>query len=1010
MNHMADEGPSPMTTLELQLTEAVFSVSFLEERSPFASGVVRLDGLRRDLHVDALGYDVIDRIIVERLTSVQTDVLAYLVECHTRAEALARAQSTPWLDHIKHMLVSYAGLTLLGVTDFFDQPADLREQGAARLIVFIQASLRAPETLPAPFLDQLSKRFHDQPAGEDLAALLAPGLARALRNADQTDFLTLSHTDGGLGPTGLAGVLRRLAESDHALGETMVKTPAWFGPVVPATGVSLETQSLLGALLRPSPFPVGPPQSYAPGSNPVGDRLFPDPRNTTRNDLEAVQASVRSAAKGLTSTALGVFKTLFKTVATKDAALNWVASVSDVNFQRTQLGHQTRLATASYTASNDGFLTHLAVVMLGLCEPFMDPSSPMVAKIDASYFLSPACRMDVSNDTRLAVTGEQLARWCDRDNLARVQARLHATQAREATDEDEVEDVAISASFGTITEFFFLTARCLHVGPLALIARMGSVYQELREFTAQLQDLDRIIATAPASQQNGLQLRHDQLAEHVDRMLRAIHCYRTGLDDPEFNEALLRYARLVAVWLLRLVGYNFRSPGALPAKAPPLFRSLPEHILENVGHILAHVLHHNASVLESFPASCFDDLITFMVAFLGADTYLTNPYLRAKYVEILAALVPSDDPTGGCPTPGDAYPRLFATNELSCRQLVPYLLRFYVDVEFSGTHSGFYEKWTSRHHMTRVLEHLWNTADYRKAFHTEARSETFVRFVNMIINDSTYCVDEALTGLAEIHTIERRMASIEWARLSEEDRAIKQRALDQHARQARHHLQNADNVIGMILFLTSEIVEPFVRPELADRIAAMLNDWLSHLVGPRSQELKVDDPETYNFRPKELLAHVCRVYLHLSVSPAFAPAVAHDGRSYRPEVFSKAASIIERHGLASADDVARFRSFATAVRNAASQETSLDEMLGEIPDEYLDPITQELMRDPVTLPSSKTRCDRSTITRHLLSDQTDPFNRSFLTLDMLESASDAQLRAEIAQFVSMRRGVAGGAV
>ena len=1001
--------PSPMTTLELQLTETVFAVCFLEERSTVASGVVRLDELHRDLHTDALGYDVIDRILVERLTSVQTDVLAYLVECHTRAEALAKVQSTPWLDYIKHMLVSYAGLTLLGVTAFLDRP-DLRDQGAARLVTEIQASLRNPETLPAPFLDQLAKRFHGRPSGEDLSALLAPGLDLAVRDADQTDFLALSHTHGSLGPTGLAGVLSRLAESDHALGEVMVQTPAWFGPVVPATGVSLETQSLLGALLRPSPFPVGPPHSYAPGSNPIGDRLFPDPRNATRDDHEAVQASVRSATKGLTSTALGVFKTLLKTAATKDATLDWVATVTDVNFQRTQLGHQTRLATASYTASNDGFLTHLAVVMLGLCEPFMDPSSPMVAKIDASYFLSPACRMDVSNDTRLAVTGEQLARWCDRDNLARVQARLHATQAREATGDDEAEDVAIAASFGTITEFFFLTARCLHVGPLALIARMGSVYQELREFTAQLQDLDRILATAPASQQRGLERRHDQLTGHVDRMLRAIHCYRAGLDDPEFNDALLRYARLVAVWLLRLVGYNFRSPGPLPAKAPPLFRSLPEHILENVGHILAHVLHHNASVLESFPVSCFDDLLTFMVAFLGADTYLTNPYLRAKYVEILAALVPSDDPDGGCSTPGDAYPMLFATNELSRRQLVPYLLRFYVDVEFSGTHGGFYEKWTSRHHMTRVLGHLWNTAAFRTAFHTESRSDTFVRFVNMIINDSTYCVDEALTGLSEIHTIERLMASSEWAHLSEDDRAIKQNALEQHARLVRHHLQNADNVIGMILFLTSEIVEPFVRPELADRIAAMLNDWLSHLVGPRSQELKVDDPETYHFRPKELLTHVCRVYLHLAVSPAFAPAVAHDGRSYRPEVFAKAASILERHCLTSADDVARFHAFATAVRDAASKETSLDEMLGEIPDEYLDPITQELMRDPVTLPSSKTRCDRSTITRHLLSDQTDPFNRSFLTLGMLEGAGDAQLQAEIVQFVSSRRVLAGGAV
>lgn len=39
------------------------------------------------------------------------------------------------------------------------------------------------------------------------------------------------------------------------------------------------------------------------------------------------------------------------------------------------------------------------------------------------------------------------------------------------------------------------------------------------------------------------------------------------------------------------------------------------------------------------------------------------------------------------------------------------------------------------------------------------------------------------------------------------------------------------------------------------------------------------------------------------------------------------------------------------------------------------------MRDPVLLPSSKAILDRSTIKSHLLSDSSDPFNRSPLTID-----------------------------
>ena len=40
-----------------------------------------------------------------------------------------------------------------------------------------------------------------------------------------------------------------------------------------------------------------------------------------------------------------------------------------------------------------------------------------------------------------------------------------------------------------------------------------------------------------------------------------------------------------------------------------------------------------------------------------------------------------------------------------------------------------------------------------------------------------------------------------------------------------------------------------------------------------------------------------------------------------------------------------------------------------------DPLMDNIMRDPVTLPSSKMVVDRSTIMRHLLSEPSDPFNR-----------------------------------
>ena len=81
-----------------------------------------------------------------------------------------------------------------------------------------------------------------------------------------------------------------------------------------------------------------------------------------------------------------------------------------------------------------------------------------------------------------------------------------------------------------------------------------------------------------------------------------------------------------------------------------------------------------------------------------------------------------------------------------------------------------------------------------------------------------------------------------------------------------------------------------------------------------------------------------------------------------------------------------------------AQESSQAEIsTDDVPDEFLDPIMSTLMTDPVVLPSGYI-LDRSTIARHVLSDQTDPFTRQPLSMEMVKEASE--LKAKIDEFVS----------
>ena len=75
--------------------------------------------------------------------------------------------------------------------------------------------------------------------------------------------------------------------------------------------------------------------------------------------------------------------------------------------------------------------------------------------------------------------------------------------------------------------------------------------------------------------------------------------------------------------------------------------------------------------------------------------------------------------------------------------------------------------------------------------------------------------------------------------------------------------------------------------------------------------------------------------------------------------------------MKSEDEINRLTAFVANVDKAIKSDVAEEEELGDIPDEFLDPLLYTLMEEPVILPSNTT-VDLSTIRAHLLSDQHDP--------------------------------------
>ena len=205
--------------------------------------------------------------------------------------------------------------------------------------------------------------------------------------------------------------------------------------------------------------------------------------------------------------------------------------------------------------------------------------------------------------------------------------------------------------------------------------------------------------------------------------------------------------------------------------------------------------------------------------------------------------------------------------------------------------------------------------------------------------------------------------------------------------------------IQMLDKLTEVIHQVFTHKTMVDRIAAMLNDLLKKLVGPNRKSLKVKNLEEFSFKPGDIVTDICKIYLNLQSCDGFLAAISRDGRSYTPELFQQASEVLIKIGRS--DLVSEITALEGKVQKLAENYKADEALFADAPDHFLDSILSHLMTDPVRLPNSGCVVDRSTIARHLLSDQTDPFTRAPLTMEQLEPMDE--LKEEIALWMQAKR-------
>ncbi|ESR44490.1 hypothetical protein CICLE_v10010958mg [Citrus x clementina] len=533
-----------------------------------------------------------------------------------------------------------------------------------------------------------------------------------------------------------------------------------------------------------------------------------------------------------------------------------------------------------------------------------------------------------------------------------------------------------------------MTARVLNLGLLKAFSDFKHLVQDISRAEDTLATLKATQGQTPSSQLN---LEITRIEKEIELSSQEKLCYEAQiLRDGDLIQHALSFYRLMIVWLVDLVG-GFKMP--LPDTCPMEFACMPEHFVEDAMELLIFA----SRIPKALDGVLLDDFMNFIIMFMASPKYIRNPYLRSKMVEVLNCWMPRRSGSSS------ATATLFEGHQMSLEYLVRNLLKLYVDIEFTGSHTQFYDKFNIRHNIAELLEYLWQVPSHRNAWRQIAKEEekgVYLNFLNFLINDSIYLLDESLNKILELKVIEAEMSNTaEWERRPAQERQERTRLFHSQENIIRIDMKLANEDVSMLAFTSEQIVAPFLLPEMIERVASMLNYFLLQLVGPQRKSLTLKDPEKYEFRPKQLLKQIVCIYVHLArgdTQNLFPAAISSDGRSYNEQLFSAAADVLWKIG----EDgriIQEFIELGAKAKAAASEAMDAEAALGDIPDEFLDPIQYTLMKDPVILPSSRITVDRPVIQRHLLSDATDPFNRSHLTADML--IPNTELKAKIEEFI-----------
>ncbi|OII76580.1 U-box domain-containing protein [Cryptosporidium andersoni] len=489
---------------------------------------------------------------------------------------------------------------------------------------------------------------------------------------------------------------------------------------------------------------------------------------------------------------------------------------------------------------------------------------------------------------------------------------------------------------------------------------------------------------------------------------------------------------------------NFGQPSS---SLSPQFSVLPSRIVDDIMTTTELILRIKGND-ESIIGFDFDSYISLCISLISFGNYFNNPHSRCqKGVGSIHYLLQLPQ-----------YRQKIETNEDCIEFILPNLISLFNDVQ----KSPYFDRFSLRLPIIILLENLIGIESHRNRLYSfvKDRDEAFTKFIHLLVSDLNYLLEEGMSMLAEIKkreisnnansdnlqtnnniysndsnnniNITNQSSNQNNEDLEHESAyqnsdiqsSIEEMPLERLNQSCKGYMQLSHTSASLLQKITQYYPEEIIdSPLILPQIVTCLNSTLDRLVGPKCLELKVSNFESYNFNPRQLLANICLTYIKLSfknlstmtnsvnlstnseqeICSQLISEIIEEQRFFKVTTFAKAYHIVRREGLLNLVQLKQFGQLVKIIQERATEHAqgnqdilNIDAM--DIPEEFLDPIMQDIMIDPVMLPTSSKIMDRRIIERILMSDGLDPFNR--FPLSRSELIPQSELKQQIQEFIS----------